>query len=168
MTDYTYDPTALNPVLAGMGAGAIGAIVASLVSLPLASPDEVIANTLSVTVVSLLIGLAGGALWRRLRASSNGRRTFLWTQIGAMIIALIAVAIVDRAFLEQLGPYALPLAIIIFASVALLTPLLGASHLPAWSMWLLAAVALLLGAGLIGRGDEVEEAVRALVMAASH
>jgi len=166
MTDYTYDPTALNPVLAGMGAGAIGAIVASLVSLPLASPDKVIANTLSVTVVSLLIGLAGGALWRRLRASSNGRRTFLWTQIGAMIIALIAVAIVDRAFLGQLGPYALPLAVIIFASVALLTPLLGASHLPAWSMWLLAAVALLLGAGLIGRGDEVEEAARALVMAA--
>ena len=62
MTDYTYDPTALSPLLAGMGAGAIGAIVASLVSLPLASPDEVIANTLSVTVVSLLIGLAGGAL----------------------------------------------------------------------------------------------------------
>ena len=167
MTDYTYDPTALNPLLAGLGAGAIGAIVASLVSLPLRSPDETIANTLSVTVVSLLVGVAGGGLWRRLRATRNGRRTFLWTQAGGMLVALIAVAVIDRLYLGQLAPYALPLAILIFASVALLTPLLAASHLPAWSMWLLTAGALLIGAGLLGRGSEVEDAALAFTIAAA-
>ena len=165
MTDYTYDPTSLNPILSGLGAGAIGAIVASLVSLPLSSPDETVANTLSVTVVSLLIGLAAGELWRRLRASNNAMRTFLWAQAGALIIALLAITIVDRTFLGQLGPYALPLAIIVFASVALLTPLLAGSHLPSWSIWLLVAVALLVGAGLLGRGNEVAAMAVAMVTA---
>ena len=164
MSDYTYDPTALNPILSGLGAGAIGALVASLVSLPLRSPDETVANTLSVTVASLLIGLAAGALWRRLRASRNATRTFLWAQAAALVIALLAITIVDRAFLGQLGPYALPLAIIIFASAALLTPLLAGSHLPPWSVWLLVAVALIVGTGLLGRGDEVAEAARLLII----
>jgi hypothetical protein len=165
MTDYTYDPTSLNSILSGLGAGAIGAIVASLVSLPLSSPDETVANTLSVTVVSLLIGLAAGELWRRLRASNNAMRIFLWAQAGALIIALLAITIVDRTFLGQLGPYALPLAIIVFASVALLTPLLAGSHLPSWSIWLLVAVALLVGAGLLGRGNEVAATAVAIVTA---
>jgi hypothetical protein len=165
MTDYTYDPTSLNSILSGLGAGAIGAIVASLVSLPLSSPDETVANTLSVTVVSLLIGLAAGELWRRLRASNNAMRIFLWAQAGALIIALLAITIVDRTFLGQLGPYALPLAIIVFASVALLTPLLAGSHLPSWSIWLLVAVALLIGAGLLGQGNEVAATAVAMVTA---
>lgn len=155
MTEYTYDPTSLSPILSGLGAGAIGAIVASLVSLPLSSPDETVANTLSVTIASLLIGLAAGALWRRLRASNNAMRTFLWAQAGALVIALLAITIVDRAFLGQLGPYAFPLAIIVFASVALLTPLFAGSHLPSWSIWLLVGAAVIVGAGLLGQGNEV-------------
>ena len=57
-TDYRYDPRTLNPVLAGLAAGAVGGIAGSLVSLSITTPDEIVANTLSITIVAMLIGLA--------------------------------------------------------------------------------------------------------------
>ncbi len=53
---YTYDPATWHPVIAGAVAGALAAIVAGLVSLPLRSPDEALANPLTVVLVSLALG----------------------------------------------------------------------------------------------------------------
>ena len=56
-------PSRVRSLFAGMAAGAVAAVVASLVSLPLRSPDDVFANTASVTVGALLAGLFAGYAW---------------------------------------------------------------------------------------------------------
>ncbi|MEA2058845.1 MAG: hypothetical protein U9O63_09000, partial [Actinomycetota bacterium] len=57
-SEYQYDPRTLNPVLSGLAAGAVGAIAGSIVSLSITTPDEIVANTLSLTILARLIGLA--------------------------------------------------------------------------------------------------------------
>ena len=154
---YIHDPDSLSPALAGLAAGAIGAIVAAVVSLPFRAPDQAAANTLSLTVVSVVIGLAGGDLWRRLRATSNAGRSFLWAQVGGFFVALAAIALVDQFFLGNLLQYATPVAVVIFASVGLLTPMLARSHLPVWSAIVVVVLAVAVGLGLFGRGNTASE-----------
>ena len=62
MNEYTYDPNTWNPVLAGVVAGAIGAIVAAIIGLFVDSPNETYANSLVVVLAALTLGAASGAL----------------------------------------------------------------------------------------------------------
>ncbi len=46
--DYIYDPRTLSPTVAGIAAGSVGAVAATLISLPVDSPNDTVANPLTV------------------------------------------------------------------------------------------------------------------------
>jgi len=149
---YTYDPRSLNPILAGLAAGSVGAIAASLIALPIHTPDELVANSLTITIAALVIGALSGLLWRRIRATSNATRTFALTMVGAFIVAMMAVAIIDQTALDRFIPYAAAVSLVIFLSVGLLTPAFSRAVVPAWVAVIPVALALIVGFGLFGRG----------------
>jgi polyisoprenoid-binding protein YceI len=150
---YVYDPTTLNPWLAGLAAGAVGAMAGTLLAFSLRSPDDVVANSVSVSLAALIVGLASGWLWRRLRASRNGLRTFRLAVFGGFIAALIGIVVADQVALASLIPYGAPIAAAVFASVGLLTPFFAMHHLPSWGVAGLVVVAAALAVGLFGRGN---------------
>ena len=149
---YTYDPRSLNPILAGLAAGSVGAIAASLIALPIHTPDELVANSLTITIAALVIGALSGLLWRRIRATSNATRTFALTMVGAFIVTMMAVAIIDQTALDRFIPYAAAVSLVIFLSVGLLTPVFSRAVVPAWVAVIPVVLALLVGLGLFGRG----------------
>jgi polyisoprenoid-binding protein YceI len=151
-SEYAYDPRTLNPVLSGLAAGAVGAIAGSLISLSITTPDEIVANTLSLSILAMLIGLATGELWRRVRATSNGLRTFYLTTAAAFALTLILLVSIDRFALQNLLPYAVPVAGIVFLSVALLTPAFSRAVVSSWIVVIPVVLALAVGIGLFGRG----------------
>ena len=151
--EYTYDSDTLDPWLAGLASGAVAAIVGTLLAFALRSPDDLVANSLTVAVGALVIGLVSGMLWRRLRATSNGLAAFRWAMVGGFVVSLVAIAIIDQVALSSLIPYAAPIAGVIFFTVGWFTPYLATLY---WS-WLIPAVltlvALAMGVGLFGRGN---------------
>ncbi|HXF50367.1 MAG TPA: YceI family protein [Dehalococcoidia bacterium] len=142
-------------LLAGLCGGAVGAIVASLVSLPLESPDDLVFNTFTVTLGALLAGAVMGVLWWALPAGRSRVPLF-----GALCAAGLAVSTVAafgfEALVDGAVGFMVPLAALVFACVAVATPLL--SEAPWRRSWIaapvLSAVALAVGVGLMGQGDE--------------
>jgi len=153
LTDhYTYDPNTWPPSLAGIVAGAIGAIVAALIGWMLTGgivdrPSEY-TNSLTVVIVSLVLGWISGLLWRRLRAGHNATRAFSWTIAGGFLMTLSAVLIVDQTVLSSLAPYAVPLAAVIFITLAFFTPVLARVTAPLWSAAIPILLAFAIGVGL--------------------
>jgi polyisoprenoid-binding protein YceI len=150
---YTYDPDAWHPAVAGLVAGAIAAIVAALVSLPLRSPDEIVANSLSVVIGSLVLGLISGMLWRRIRLTDGAMKIYGWTMAGGFVVTMMAASLVDVFFVDDLAPYAAPLTAIIFLTLGFLVPLLAGVTAPVWVAAVPIFIALALGLGLFGRGN---------------
>jgi hypothetical protein len=150
--DYAYHPRALNPILAGLAAGSVGAIAASLIALPIHSPDELVANSLTITIAALIIGALSGLLWRRIRASANAMRTFALAMVGAFVVTMMAAAIIDQTALDRFIPYAGAVALVIFLSVGLLTPVFSRAVVPTWVAFIPVVLALVIGFGLFGRG----------------
>jgi hypothetical protein len=139
---------------AGLVAGSLAAVVASLVQLPLRSPSDVLFNSGSVTAGSLAVGAIAGMMWRW--SGRRGSRTWQvwagWTAVSAVVclLALLGEALLDRTFL-----FVLPLAAIVFALTGALTPLFA--RRPelnnTWLVVLIAAIAVGVGAGLAMMGD---------------
>lgn len=150
---YIYDPDAWHPVVAGVVAGAIAAIVGGILSAILRSPDEVVANSLSVALTSLALGLVAGALWRRIRLADNAKRLFGWTMAGGWFVSMLAVTIIDQTVLSNLVAYAAPIAAIIFITLAFLVPILSTVTAPRWIAVVAVLAALAVGVGLFGRGN---------------
>lgn len=150
---FTYDPDAWNPAIAGLVAGAIGAIVAGILSVVLRSPDEIVANSLSVVLASLALGVVAGLLWRRLRATANAWRSFGIAMGGGWFVAMLAVTIVDQTLLSNLIAYAAPIAAIIFITLGFLTPVLARVTAPLWVAAIPVVIALAFGIGFFGRGN---------------
>jgi polyisoprenoid-binding protein YceI len=153
MSVVTSRPSLGRSLLAGLGAGAVAGIVASLVSLPLRSPDDAFFNTASVTAGALLLGLVAGAVWYGARGSVLRfllplEALFLVVVIGAVAIDLPAAAPLKGAVL-----FIIPLAIIAFALTELLTPLLAQVRIPGVVVAAPALAALALGIALAGHGD---------------
>ena len=142
-------------MIAGICAGSISAIVAVLVSLPLHSPDDILFNSATVAIGSLIVGAAAGALWRLL--ANNTRRPFTFALLWGLAFALTAVtALAGETQLDHFLAFMLPLAAIVFPVTGLVTALLAETRLA--SRWWLAPVAigiaLMVGIPLAGRGDE--------------
>ena len=142
-------------LLAGLTAGAIAAIIAALVSLPLHSPVDSAFNSATVAVAALVVGLIAGLLWMWLSAK------ILWYAgvMAALFVAVLVVALAGNTQLERLASYSIPLAVIVIALCALLTPPLASFFLrPAlgllkWSPAIALIAALVVGFGLITQGD---------------
>ena len=141
-------------MLIGLIAGAIAAIVAALVSLPLYSPLDLVFNSLTVTLASLVVGLVAGLLWSGTAVNPN--RVLLYGGgLAALFIVVVAIAVVGNLWLERFLSFTLPLAVIIFALCAVLTPLLHRLPAPGrrWAAAVMVIVCLGLGVGLAGQGD---------------
>ncbi len=142
------------PVRAGLVAGAVAAIAASLVQLPLHSPADVLFNSASVTAGSLFTGVLAGVMWRGL--GSRGSRTLqlwaVWSAVSGVVylLALLGESLLDRTFL-----YVLPLAATVFVLTGALTPaLIRRPELGnTWLVVLAVAAAVAVGAGLATMGD---------------
>ncbi len=157
--DYTYDPRSLDPILAGVAAGSVGAIAASLIALPIHTPDELVANSLTVTIAALIIGALSGLLWRRIRVMKNASRTFAFTMVAAFFITMMAAAIIDQTTLDRFIPYAGAVSLVIFLSVGLLTPVFSRAVAPAWAALIPVIIALIVGFGLFGSGNAADGAL---------
>ncbi|MCB1245638.1 MAG: YceI family protein [Acidimicrobiia bacterium] len=153
MSDYTYDPRAWHPLMAGAVAGAIGGVVASLLALTLRSPDEVVANSVSITVISILLGVVSGALWRRIRASNGAVRTFAWTMAGGFVVAMMAASLGHLFILDGLIGYAAAVAVVVFLTLGFLVPVCARITAPWWVGVVAVGVALLVAIALFGRGN---------------
>ena len=142
-------------IATGIVAGSIAAVIATLVSLPLRSPDDALLNSATVTLAALAAGVAAGLLWRLVSPKRKGLLIFsvLWT--GAFGI-VAAVSVAGETQLNNFVGFALPLAAIVFPVTGVLTVLLARS--PLAGRWQLAAVAaviaLAVGIPLAGQGDQ--------------
>lgn len=156
---YTYDPDTWHPVLAGAVAGSLAAIMAGLLSLLLRSPDETVANSLTVVLTSIVLGLVAGGLWRRLRASNEAPRAFAWSMAGGFLIAMMAISLINFTVMASLIPYATPLAALIFITLGFFVPLLSTVTAPPWTAVIPIVLALGIGIGMLGRGNSVPSEV---------
>ena len=149
---------------AGIIAGSISAVVAALVSLPLRSPDDILLNSVTVVAGALLAGVVAGIIWRIL--AGHPRRTLWFGVVWCIgqgdersgecfgLTALFAVA--GETQLDHFTTFVLPLEAIVFAITGLFTVTLAGTALVR-RKWLPAAavvVALAIGIGLAGQGDE--------------
>lgn len=148
---------ARDAVLAGLGAGALAAVSAGLLSLSLRSPDDAFFNTASVTLGALLVGLFAGLVWWATRRHARPLPLFAgWLLAGFVLVAVAVLAfeMAPSAPLEGVASFVLPLATLVFAVVGVLTPLVARPALrPAWSGPVATVAALALGFALAGEGD---------------
>jgi len=143
------------PVRGALLAGAIAAVVAALVSLPLRSPHDALLNSASVTWGVLLLALVSGLAYRRLGRQPNAVRRFA-VVMGVGFVVWVAVAFAIGTMLTRMVSFSVPLAAIAFGGIAVLTPLLSRTSLA--SRWPVVAAALVVaagvGIGLAGQGDQ--------------
>ncbi len=144
-------------LLGGLTAGAVAAIIAALVSLPLNSPLDSAFNSATVAVAAIAVGLIAGLLWTWLAAR------ILWYGIilAGLFVVILVVALAGNTQLDRLASFSIPLAAIIVAVCALLTPMLASLFLRPvlgllkWLPVIAIAAALALGFGLITQGDSI-------------
>ena len=144
-------------LLGGLTAGAVAAIIAALVSLPLNSPLDSAFNSATVAVAAIAVGLIAGLLWTWLAAR------ILWYGIilAGLFVVILVVALAGNTQLDRLASFSIPLAAIIVAVCALLTPMMASLFLRPvlgllkWLPVIAIAAALALGFGLITQGDSI-------------
>ena len=150
MSDAPRKPRA--PMRSALMAGALAAVAAALVSLPLRSPHDGLLNAGSVTTGTLVLALAGGYLWRALARRANAPLLFA-AAMGAGFLAWTALAFAAETQLTRMVSFTVPLAAIAFGGVALLTPLLGPIASRRWAALAALIAAVAVGAALAGVGD---------------
>ena len=140
---------------AGITAGSISAVVAAIVSLPLRSPDDIFLNSATVVIGALLVGFSAGIVWRFLSKRPRGLVIFaiVWAVAFAMTTVL---ALAGETQLDHFAAFVLPLGAIVFLLTGLQTALFHRHTIPAewWSVLASVAIALAVGIGLAGQGDE--------------
>ena len=141
---------------ASIVAGSIAAVVAALVSLPLRSPDDILLNSATVVIGALLAGIASGVIWRLL--SGHRRRPLLFLLCGCLGFGLIALlAAAGETQLDHFAAFVLPLGAIVVFADRIVDPMAwraGPCRGPKWLPVAALVVALAVGIGLAGQGDE--------------
>ena len=139
----------------GLTGGAVAAVVAALVSLPLHSPNDALFNTLAVAIASLVVGLAAGVLWSLLSGGHSPRLRFglLWL---IAIGVVIGIAFGMHTQLDRSVSFGVPLAAIIFGLVGASVYLQACLRLlDSWRVAIIGVVvALALGGALVTQGDQ--------------
>lgn len=141
-------------VRAGLASGAVAAVAAALVQLPLHSPADVLFNAGTVTVGALATGVVAGVLVDRVRRRGGGLRLF-YAAWAAAFAAVALAAVVMESQLDRSISYVVPLGAIVLGTTGALTPLLAGSNIVrSWLVVLaVVVVAIAVGAGLAGEGD---------------
>ena len=139
----------------GLTGGAVAAVVAALVSLPLHSPNDALFNTLAVAIASLVVGLAAGVLWSLLPGGHSPRLRFglLWL---IAITVVIGIAFGMNTQLDRSVSFGVPLTAIIFGLVGASMYLQACLRLlDSWRVAIIGVVvALALGGALVTQGDQ--------------
>ena len=146
--DYIYDPRTLSPTVSGLAAGSVGAIAASLISLPVTSPNDTVANPLTVTIVAMIFGALSGMVWRRVRATTNGGRDFVIAMVGGLLVVISALAIIEWTAGGGWFTYSALIVGVIFLSVILLTPAISRAVAPIWAALVPVVLAVIVAVGL--------------------
>ena len=140
---------------AGLLAGSVAAIAASLVQLPLHAPTDTLFNSSTVTAGAMSTGLVAGVMWGMLGRGRLGTQLYFaaWAVGfgGVVLLAFLAASQLDRSV-----SYIVPVGAVVLAATAGLTPLLARSRMSArwWIVLLAVAFAVGVGAGLAGIGDQ--------------
>ena len=140
---------------AGVIAGSAAAVAASLVSLPLHSPNDLLFNSATVSVGAIALGIAAAAAWSRL--SDTKRPTLYFSLLlGAGLILFALTSLLLDAFLERTFTFSVPPAATAVVLVGVVVPLLdrGAVVPNLWATLAALGVAAVVGFGLAGQGDE--------------
>ena len=139
----------------GVTAGSVAAVAASLVSLPLHSPNDLLFNSATVSVGAIALGIAASAAWSRL--SDTKRPTLYFSLLlGAGLILFALTSLLLDAFLERTFTFSVPPAATAVVLVGVVVPLLdrGAVVPNLWATLAALGVAAVVGIGLAGQGDE--------------
>jgi len=136
----------------GLIAGAVGALVAVLLSLPLQSPDDIFFNSLTVGLGGAVLALVAGAAWNAVQRSQNAVRTFELA-IGAGFVLVVLAALGLETQLARSFSYIAPIAAVDFGAIAILTPMLAQRAIPMWAGAVAVVLPLALGAALMGQRD---------------
>lgn len=140
---------------AGLIAGSVAAVAASFVSLPLRSPNDLLFNSVTVSVAAIALGIAAGVAWSRL---ADTRRPALYFSLllAATLILFTLTSLLLDAFLERSFTFSVPPAATAVVIVGVIVPLLdrSAAGPNLWAMLAALGIAAAVGIGLAGRGDE--------------
>lgn len=143
------------PVRAGLLSGGVAAIAAALLSLPLESPHDGLLNTASVVVITLTAGTVAGFAWKLI--PEGPRRTVRFIALILLGLALVAGATaLAQTQLERAVSFGLPIAALVAVIIGGGVPLLAdkGRALPWWLAIAAVVIALAVGAGLAGQGDQ--------------
>jgi hypothetical protein len=141
-------------VYAGLGAGAVAAIIAALVSLPLESPDDIVFNAASVGFGALSVGAANGLAWHYTGSVDLFNKQYLAASLG-LFIATLAVGGAAQTQFDDALIFTIPLALI-----SAIVPIIGTPYVATnpkfgnWTSGLLVVVAVVLSIALAGQGDQ--------------
>jgi len=143
------EPENVRGVMGGLAAGAIAALMAVAVSLPLHAPNDTMFNSATVAMAGIATGLIGGLVWEMIHRNP-GRRWLITLAIlfGAAVMSALGI----QTQLERALSFMVPLGAIMVGIVGLLTPLLARRVLAKHAAGLV-GVAVLAGGALIGMGD---------------
>ena len=143
------------PVRAGLLSGGVAAIAAALLSLPLESPHDGLLNTASIVVVTLVTAVVAGFAWKLIPADRP--RTMRFVILILLGFALVAgVTALAQTQLERAVSFGLPIAALVAVIIGGGVPLLAdkGRAMPWWLAIAAVGVALAVGAGLAGQGDQ--------------
>lgn len=104
----------------------IGGAVAMYVNAPLTSPDDLVANTGSVAVVSLIGAIIAGMIWARINGDVQSRsRTFNIVLTVLLLLTVGSAAAIEYgADITNAIRYIVPLGAIVTIFTSVLTPLI--------------------------------------------
>ena len=142
-------------VRAGLASGALAAVAAALVQLPLHSPADVLFNAGTVTLGALATGGVAGIVVGQVRQRTGGLRLF-YVAWAVAFVALVVAAVAAESQLDRTVSYVVPLGAIVLGTTGALTPrLAGSRAVGSWRLVLAAVVvAMVVGVGLAGEGDQ--------------
>lgn len=150
MTTRPGRPELDRTVVAGLAAGGLGALVASLVSLLVRSPDPDVANTATVSTIAFLVGIAAGLAWWAFGDRALAQLPRIAAGVGGAVIAVGVVAIFDAAVLDGLLGYGILPAVAVPGVVVAALPWFGRPTTPLWLENVTAVAAVVAGAFLAG------------------
>ncbi|MSQ36048.1 MAG: YceI family protein [Dehalococcoidia bacterium] len=139
-------------MVAALIAAGIGALVASGLSLPLHSPDDVMFNTATITAGALVAGALAGAAWSRLGAGRGRVQRFV-ALLGAAFAIVALGAVAGESQFERTVAWVVPVAAVVLGSIAVFTPLLARMRPRPLLAGAVLLPAVLAGVALAGQGD---------------